>query len=289
MESPHFEADLQLAYRQAFHTVHDEFVSPATKRAGVDATVSGSTCTTLLFDGLAMLTANVGDSRAVLARESEDGMNLEAVALTEDHKPNVPGERERLLASSAVLLTEREVRGFGDETKLYVCREREGEIVYGVLFTRSVGDLDAHLHLGISTEPDIGVTHLTPADHFVVVATDGVWDHLSNQEVVDFVASHTDPNTACNALVELAKEKWETMDMDRRRDDISVVIVVFNWEAGTAEGGAAEEGAAGAAAAAVAATGDEAAPGAAAGSADDALPSDEQAEAKEEARPPTHV
>ena len=112
-----------------------------------------------------------------------------ARALSDDHKPQRRDERARLDATSAVLLTEREVRGCGDDNKVYVCRERDGDIVYGVLFTRSIGDFDAHQHLGISELPEISEVPIMPSTGFLVLASDGVWDHMTNQEVVDAFAT----------------------------------------------------------------------------------------------------
>ena len=47
------------------------------------------------------------------------------------------------------------MRGCGDDDKVYVCRERKGDIVYGVLFTRSIGDYDAHQNLGVESKPEV--------------------------------------------------------------------------------------------------------------------------------------
>lgn len=70
----------------------------------------------MIRDGVAHI-ANVGDSRAVLGYLGSDG-KIAARALSIDHKPQRPSERERLDLTSAVLLTERAVRGFGDEEKV---------------------------------------------------------------------------------------------------------------------------------------------------------------------------
>jgi serine/threonine protein phosphatase PrpC len=50
------------------------------------------------------------------------------------------------------------------------------------------------------SEPAIHVRMLRPGDQFVVLATDGLWDLLSNQEVVDIVAHHSREVIAHNAL-----------------------------------------------------------------------------------------
>eukprot|EP01029_Cantina_marsupialis_P020422 TRINITY_DN4785_c0_g1_i1.p1 TRINITY_DN4785_c0_g1~~TRINITY_DN4785_c0_g1_i1.p1 ORF type:complete len:374 (+),score=180.86 TRINITY_DN4785_c0_g1_i1:412-1533(+) len=134
--------------------------------------------------------------------------------------------------SSAVLYTEREVRGFGDNEKIYVCRERDGEIIYGVLFTRSIGDLDSHTHLGIVCDPEISTHRLTLEDRFIVLASDGVWDHLSNETVMRVVACFDDPQEAANMLVDKAKRRWDEHDPDHRRDDVTAVVIALEWTDG---------------------------------------------------------
>lgn len=160
--------------------------------------------------------------------------------LSQDHKPAREDERQRVEQSSAVLLSERQIRGSGDHSKIYVCRERGGTIVYGVLFTRSVGDLDAHTHLGVSTKPEIKRHPLPPGRCFLVLASDGLWDHMSSREVAEFVGKVDDPQTAAASLTERAKDLWDIRDHDLRRDDITIVVARLDARAQGAEG--AEEG-----------------------------------------------
>ena len=83
---------------------------------------------------------------AMLAARSPTG-GLVAKALSSDHKPQRPDERARIGRTSAKILSERQlgIEG-GDPDKWYVCRVQNGAIRYGVLFTRSIGDADAHAH-----------------------------------------------------------------------------------------------------------------------------------------------
>lgn len=59
--------------------------------SGIDIYFSGSTCVTVLIVGNKIFCANVGDSRAVLAREG-DGGKLTGFALNRDHKASEPDE-----------------------------------------------------------------------------------------------------------------------------------------------------------------------------------------------------
>ena len=65
----------------------------------IDCEFSGSTAVVACVHGNKLTTAWAGDSRAVLARRASNGA-LEAHALTCDHKPAVPEERQRILAKN---------------------------------------------------------------------------------------------------------------------------------------------------------------------------------------------
>jgi serine/threonine protein phosphatase PrpC len=62
-----------------------------------------------------------------------------------------------------------------------------GTIRYGVLFTRSIGDADGHAHLGLSATPEVKTGRLDARDRFVVLASDGVWDYMSEEDVAGLV------------------------------------------------------------------------------------------------------
>jgi len=217
--------DPRQAFINAIADVHAQFCSDDTTKQGVDPVVSGTTCVALLFEGKNIHIANVGDSRAIIGIFDPNKKELKAEPLTDDHKPQRPDERARLEQSSALLLTEREVRGFGDDSKIYICRERGGDIVYGVLFTRSLGDADAHIHLGVSALPEMGLRVLGEADRYFILASDGVWDYMTNEEVMNYCSINSDPLKAAEAIAAEASERWAQRDADNRRDDITVVIV----------------------------------------------------------------
>lgn len=127
-------------------------------------------------DAAMTLTAsNVGDSRAVLAR------GMYAVELTEDHKPELPEEKQR-------------VEGFGGYVSWHGSRDKSGNPiptkgVYRVngnlALSRSMGD--RYMRPFVSSEPDFKHVELTPDDEFIIVATDGIWDVFSSQECVDTI------------------------------------------------------------------------------------------------------
>ncbi len=54
--------------------------------------------------------------------------------------------------------------------------------------TRSIGDMVAN-SVGVTAEPEIKVfPNLSPSDKFIVIASDGIWDRLSNEEIMMTIA-----------------------------------------------------------------------------------------------------
>ncbi|GFZ00505.1 protein phosphatase 2C family protein [Actinidia rufa] len=93
----------------------------------------------------------------------------------------------------------------------------------------------------LSAEPSISVHQLESHDQFVIFASDGLWEHLSNQEAVDIVQKHPHSGSARRlvkaALQEAAKKRemrfsdLKKIDRGVRRhfhDDITVVVVFLD-------------------------------------------------------------
>lgn len=127
-----------------------------------------------------IMTANAGDSRAVLCKAGR------AVPLSEDHKPNDPRERRRIEAAGGHV-------------------QFMGEGMYRVNgnlnLSRAIGDLQ--FKRGVRLKPEEQVIAATPdvtfwdrsaEDEFLIICCDGVWDMMQNQEVVDFVRQRLPKN-----------------------------------------------------------------------------------------------
>ena len=77
--------------------------------------------------------------------------------------------------------------------------------------SRSFGDRVAH-SVGVSAEAETWEFTLTTEDKFVVIASDGVWEFLSNEDVANIVYPYFEqnaPEAAANALVKAAFKKWK--------------------------------------------------------------------------------
>ncbi|EUB63253.1 putative protein phosphatase 2C [Echinococcus granulosus] len=153
---------------------------------GVD--VGGSTCIALMLRGNHAYCANCGDSRAVLSRQGV------AEPLSVDHKPTMASEWSRIVAAGGWVAANR-VNG-----NLALSRAL-GDFVY-----KRNSTLSAEEQI-VSAEPDITQCELkvTETDEFIVLGCDGIWDVMTNQEVISFVRSRLangrSPDLICEELM----------------------------------------------------------------------------------------
>lgn len=98
----------------------------------------------------------------------------------------------------------------------------------GLAMSRSLGDRVAH-SVGVSCEPEVSEFTLTQQDKILILASDGVWEFLSNAEVASIVAPFFEssaPEAAANALVKAAFLKWKSEE--DVVDDITVVVIFLD-------------------------------------------------------------
>ncbi|CAL0316303.1 unnamed protein product [Lupinus luteus] len=184
----------------------------------IDCFCSGTTAVTLLKKGQDLVIGNIGDSRAVLGSRDHNG-SLIAIQLTIDLKPNIPREVERIkLCKGRVFALDNEPQ----IARVWLPDSNSP----GLAMTRAFGDFCLK-EFGVISIPDVTHHHLTEKDQFVVLASDGVWDVLSNKEVVDIVAS-TPQSCAARTLVESAVQAWKTKLPTSKVDDCSVVCLFFD-------------------------------------------------------------
>lgn len=189
------------------------------RRSGIECSESGSTAVTALKRGNDLYVANVGDSRCVLAREGEGG-RLEALPMSIDHKPDRKDERERILKNRGVV---EPIRAFNGR---YVGPARvwtKKQVAGGLAVSRAFGDI-AMAPAGVVPDPEIKKETLTDKDKFVVLGSDGVWEHLSNQQVIDIAKQHRDPRQASDAIVQEARKQWQKKGQGYV-DDITALVM----------------------------------------------------------------
>ena len=99
----------------------------------------------------------------------------------------------------------------------------------GLAMSRSLGDVVAH-SAGVTSEPEFTEFDLNPAkDKFLVVATDGLWEFVENQETVDMVEGQQVPADAVEFLVTEAATRW--MHEEQVIDDTTIIVAnLFDYK-----------------------------------------------------------
>ncbi|MFQ6660202.1 hypothetical protein Gotur_028806 [Gossypium turneri] len=214
------------AYTSAFLAINSELHD-----SEIDDTMSGTTAITVLVVGDTLYVANDGDSRAVIAVKNGDQILAEDLSV--DQTSFRKDEYERVKLCGARVLSIDQVEGFKDPNiQNWGEEENEGSdpprlwipngMYPGTAFTRSVGDSTAE-KIGVIADPEISVVKLTPNHLFFVVASDGVFEFLPSQTVVNMVAAYTDPKDACAAIAGESYTLW--LENEDRTDDIPIIII----------------------------------------------------------------
>jgi serine/threonine protein phosphatase PrpC len=225
-------AKMESVYTNAFVKANK-----AMHKANFDDSLSGTTGITVFIKGGMLYVANVGDSRAIIARKNGEG-KLRSHPLSIDQTPFRKDERERLKKQGARIMTLDQIEGqeeihenWGTELGEEIDEVGDPPRVWdhtlerpGCAFTRSLGDNVAEL-CGVYAEPEILVWKLMPEDTFVVIASDGVFEFLTSQSVVDAISKFEDPLEAAKHVVAEAYRLWLTYD--DRTDDITIIILTF--------------------------------------------------------------
>ncbi|KAG9131847.1 hypothetical protein Leryth_016579 [Lithospermum erythrorhizon] len=177
---------IERAYRRG-HLLTDEQI--------IFQSIGGGACAaSVLVMGGQLHIANVGDCRVVLSR------NGKAVSLTKDHRPSRHDERLRI-----------------DKSGGYVtCRNGVWRVNGTLAVSRAFGD--RHMKKFIISDPEIKRLPLTSDCEFLIMASDGLWDKVDEQEAVELVSSEMDSLESCKKLVDISFSRGND-------DDITVMII----------------------------------------------------------------
>ncbi|KAI3945294.1 hypothetical protein MKX01_035055 [Papaver californicum] len=194
-----WETAFSSGFERADNEVAEESVAPE---------IVGSTAVVVALSGCQIITSNCGDSRAVLCRGTQ------TISLSIDHKP----DREDELAR---------IEGAGGRVISW-----NGARVFGVLaMSRSIGD--RYMRPWIIPVPEVTFTTRSEEDECLIIASDGLWDVISNDEAGEVarnllrrrrrstmsdIASHSAAQAVADHLTDLASRKNSS-------DNISVIVV----------------------------------------------------------------
>lgn len=191
LKEPEFWTDTESAIRNAYKVTDCKILEKA-----VELGRGGSTAVTaILIDGLKLVVANVGDSRAVICN------NGVAKQLSVDHEPS---KERRLIEDKGGFVSNLP----GDVPRV------DGQLAVA----RAFGDRSLKAHL--SSEPDVAEEMIGADTEFFILASDGLWKVMSNQEAVDTIRNIKEPLAAAKRLTEEAVNR-------KSKDDISCIVVKF--------------------------------------------------------------
>ena len=228
----------QVALINAFHLVHYNAMCDESVRSGRN----GATCITCLIDHNTneCTVAYVGDSRAILIHSNNDND-------VDDNDSNNPTSSNNWNTTISVIAREQTV-DLPEERRRIESREgsiRGKNVFYGpvgIAMTRSLGNA-VMIRAGVIPTPMVDTIQLlypnnveeeesnptiTPPTATLILATDGVWDVLSNEEVKDICSRHLLAQDAADAIAKTARERWvgDLPIMDEvKADDITIMVV----------------------------------------------------------------
>ena len=235
---------------KAFLATEEEFLALVKKQWLHKPQIAsvGSCCLIGVIYSGELYIANAGDSRAVLGKLEEATRDIKAVQLSYEHNASLESVRDELRSLHP------------DDPQIVLMKHTVWRVKGLIQISRSIGDaylkrkefnqapLLSKFRLPepfekpiLKAEPTVQVQKLHPSDQFLIFASDGLWEHLSNQEAVDIVQSCPRNGAAKKliktALCEAAKKRemrysdLRKIDRGVRRhfhDDITVIVVYLD-------------------------------------------------------------
>ncbi|KAL9274163.1 putative protein phosphatase 2C 25 [Drosera capensis] len=163
----------------------------------------GGTCSvTALIRVGNLVVSNAGDCRAAMCRGGVDE------TLTTDHRPSRKDEKERTKAMG----------GYFD------CHHGVWRIQGSLAVSRAIGD--GHFKQWVIAKPETRIHKIESDCELLILASDGLWDKVTNQEAVDVARLHCigiskpEPLAACKKLIEISISRGSC-------DDICVMLIQF--------------------------------------------------------------
>ncbi|CAA0827758.1 Probable protein phosphatase 2C 64 [Striga hermonthica] len=236
--------------KKAFQATEDGFFSVVSRQWPMKPQIAavGSCCLVGIICGGTLYIANLGDSRAVLGRLVKATGEVLAVQLSAEHNASIESVRQELQSLHP------------DDPHIVVLKHNVWRVKGLIQISRSIGDVylkkaefnreplyqrfrlrEPFKRPILSAEPAILEHQLQPHDQFIIFASDGLWEHFTNQEAVDLVQNSPRNGSARRlvkaALQEAAKKRemrysdLKKIDRGVRRhfhDDMTVVVVFLD-------------------------------------------------------------
>lgn len=181
------------------------------KRDSESKSMAGCTANVCLISPTEVYCANAGDSRTIVF--DADGT---VVPLSHDHKPDVPAEKERILAANG-----------------YVS---EGRVNDNLNLTRAIGDLEYKRNPAlkpkdqiISAFPEVAVYPLTKKPKFLLMGCDGIWETLKAEEICKMLNDKLTPTVKISSILDELLDKLMAKDTTDGQgcDNMTSILIQF--------------------------------------------------------------
>ncbi|KAF8377617.1 hypothetical protein HHK36_030999 [Tetracentron sinense] len=247
--------------KKAFDATEEDFLHLVKRSWPTQPQIAsvGSCCLVGAISNGVLYVANLGDSRAVLGRRVSEGLKNQVVAaerLSTDHNVAVEEVRKEVEALHP------------DDSHIVVCTRGVWRIKGIIQVSRSIGDIylkkpefirdplfqqfifpDTLKRPVMTAEPSIQIRKLRPHDLFLIFASDGLWEQLNDEAVVEMVFKNPRAGIAKRlvraALQEAAKKSEMRYDEIKRigkgarrnvHDDITVIVIYLDHHHGSPNG-----------------------------------------------------
>lgn len=204
---------------------------------------SGTTASVVLLRGNKLYVAHVGDSGVVFGLQNSPKDVLKAVEVTQDHKPELPRERERIEGLGGSVINKSGVnRVVWKRPRLtHNGPVRRSTVIDQIPFlavARALGDLWSYdFYSGefvVSPEPDTSVHTIDPQRHkFIIIGSDGLWNMVSAQDAVSLCQEQEKScvngeygQSLAKTLVSRALTQWRHRML--RADNTSAIVICIS-------------------------------------------------------------
>ncbi|XP_010259228.1 PREDICTED: probable protein phosphatase 2C 42 isoform X2 [Nelumbo nucifera] len=217
--------------RRAFLQTEERFTSLVSELWSSRPSIAtvGSCCLVGVIHQRTLYVANVGDSRVVLGKKVGNTGGIAAIQLSTEHNANLEAVRQELKQLHP------------NDPQIVVLKHGVWRVKGIIQVSRSIGDvymkhaqynrepLNGKFRLSepmdmpiLTANPSVVSLPLQPNDSFIIFASDGLWEHLSNEKAVDIVHNHQHAGSAkrlIKAALQEAARKREMRFSDLQRID----------------------------------------------------------------------
>ena len=197
------------------------------KKQKFNVEMSGTTAVIVIQLDEHIICANTGDSRAILVYGEPNKnklVNTKIFRLSYDAKPDNPAEKKRIYENGGVVM---KVLDENDEAIGPFRVWMKGKTYPGLAISRTIGDADAK-KIGVIPNPQFIEYTINSKTRYVIVCSDGIWEFISNEEVMRIANNYyikNDPAGLCHELTNKSTALW--LKEDVCVDDITVVAAFF--------------------------------------------------------------